>query len=138
VEHARPAPGLLDAIAGAGGIVICPSNPVVSIAPVLAVPGILEAVQAAPCRTVAISPIVGGAPVRGMADKLLPAWGVEVSARGVAGLYADLADGFVLDRADAEQAADVAALGLQALVAQTVMHTPDDAAALAKTALSLL
>jgi LPPG:FO 2-phospho-L-lactate transferase len=138
VEHARPAPGLLDAIAGADGIVICPSNPVVSIAPVLAVPGILEAVQAAPCRTVAISPIVGGAPVRGMADKLLPAWGVEVSARGVAGLYADLADGFVLDRADAEQAADVAALGLQALVAQTVMHTPDDAAALAKTALSLL
>jgi LPPG:FO 2-phospho-L-lactate transferase len=138
VEHARPAPGLLDAIAGAGGIVICPSNPVVSIAPILAVPGILEAVQAAPCRTVAISPIVGGAPVRGMADKLLPAWGVEVSARGVAGLYADLADGFVLDRVDAEQAADVAALGLQALVAQTVMHTPDDAAALAKTALSLL
>jgi LPPG:FO 2-phospho-L-lactate transferase len=138
VEHARPAPGLLDAIAGADGIVICPSNPVVSIAPILAVPGILEAVQAAPCRTVAISPIVGGLPVRGMADKLLPAWGVEVSARGVAGLYADLADGFVLDQVDGEQADDVAALGLQALVAQTVMHTPDDAAALAKTALSLL
>jgi len=138
VEHARPAPGVLDAIAAAEGVVVCPSNPVVSVAPILAVPGILEAVQAAPCRTVAISPIVGGAPVRGMADKLLPAWGVEVSARGVAGLYADLADAFVLDQVDAEQAADVTALGLQAAVAQTVMHTPDDAAALAKTALGLL
>jgi len=138
VEHARPAPGVLDAIAAADGVVVCPSNPVVSVAPILAVPGILEAVQAAPCRTVAISPIVGGAPVRGMADKLLPAWGVEVSARGVAGLYADLADAFVLDQVDAEQAADVTALGLQAAVAQTVMHTPDDAAALAKTALGLL
>ncbi len=138
VEHARPAPGVLDAIAAADGVVVCPSNPVVSVAPILAVPGILEAVQAAPCRTVAISPIVGGAPVRGMADKLLPAWGVEVSARGVAGLYADLADAFVLDQVDAEQAADVTALGLQVAVAQTVMHTPDDAAALAKTALGLL
>jgi len=138
VEHARPAPGVLDAIAAADGIVVCPSNPVVSVAPILAVPGLLEAVQAAPCRTVAISPIVGGAPVRGMADKLLPAWGVEVSARGVAGLYAGLADAFVLDQVDAEQAADVTSLGLQAAVAPTVMHTPDDAAALAKTALSLL
>jgi len=138
VEHARPAPGVLDAVAAADGIVVCPSNPVVSVAPILAVPGLLEAVQAAPCRKVAVSPIVGGAPVRGMADKLLPAWGVEVSARGVAGLYADLADAFVLDQVDAEQAADVTALGLQAAVAQTVMHTPDDAAALAKTALSLL
>jgi LPPG:FO 2-phospho-L-lactate transferase len=138
VEHARPAPGVLDAVAAADGIVVCPSNPVVSVAPILAVPGLLEAVQAAPCRKVAVSPIVGGAPVRGMADKLLPAWGVEVSARGVAGLYADLADAFVLDQVDAEQAADVTALGLQAAVAQTVMHTPDDAAALAKTVLSLL
>ncbi len=138
VEHARPAPGVLDAIAAAEGIVVCPSNPVVSVAPILAVPGILEAVQAAPCRKVAISPIVGGVPVRGMADRLLPAWGVEVSARGVAGLYADLVDAFVLDEVDAGQAADVAALGLRAVVAPTVMHTPDDAAALAKTALSLL
>jgi LPPG:FO 2-phospho-L-lactate transferase len=138
VEHARPAPGVLEAIAAADGVVICPSNPVVSVAPILAVPGILEAVQAAPCRTVAVTPIVGGAPVRGMADKLLPAWGVEVSARGVAGLYAGLADAFVLDQVDAGQAPEVEALGLRAAVAPTIMHTPDDAAALAKTALGLL
>jgi LPPG:FO 2-phospho-L-lactate transferase len=138
VERARPAPGVLDAIAAAQGIIVCPSNPVVSVAPILAVPGIRAAVQAAECRTVAISPIVGGAPVRGMADKLLPAWGIEVSARGVASLYAGLADAFVLDQIDAAEAADVAALGLEAVVAPTLMHTVEDAAALAKVALAAL
>jgi LPPG:FO 2-phospho-L-lactate transferase len=111
---------------------------VVSIAPILAVPGIRDAVAAAPCRVVAVTPIVGGAPVRGMADKLLPAWGAEVSARGVAGLYAGLADVFVLDTVDASQAADVAALGLEPVVAPTLMRTVEDAAALAKAALEAL
>jgi LPPG:FO 2-phospho-L-lactate transferase len=95
-------------------------------------------VQAATCGKVAVTPIVAGAPVRGMADKLLPAWEVEVSARGVAGLYADLVDAFVLDLLDADQADDVTALGLRAVVAPTIMHTVEDAAALAKTALSAL
>jgi LPPG:FO 2-phospho-L-lactate transferase len=138
VERARPAPGVLEAIATASGIVLCPSNPVVSIAPILAVPGVRDAIQAAPCRTVAVTPIVGGAPVRGMADRLLPAWGVEVSARGVAGLYAGLADAFVLDAVDAGQAGDVTALGLEAVVVPTLMRTVEDAAALAKTALATL
>ena len=138
VERARPAPGVLEAIAAAGGIVLCPSNPVVSIAPILAVPGVRAAIQAAPCRVVAVTPIVGGAPVRGMADRLLPAWGVEVSARGVAGLYAGLADAFVLDAVDAGQAGDVAALGLEPVVVPTLMHTVEDAAALAKAALAAL
>jgi len=138
VEDARPAPGVLEAVAEARGIVICPSNPVVSIAPILAVPGIRQAMRAAPCRVVAVTPIVGGAPVRGMADKLLPAWGAEVSARGVAGLYAGLADAFVLDSVDAGQAADVAALGLEPVVAPTLMRTVEDAAALAKAALGAL
>jgi LPPG:FO 2-phospho-L-lactate transferase len=138
VERARPAPGVLEAIAGAEGIVLCPSNPVVSIAPILAVPGIREAVLAAPCRVVAVTPIVGGAPVRGMADKLLPAWGVEVSAAGVAGLYAGLADAFVLDVVDADQAPAVADLGLEPVVVPTVMRTLEDAATLAKAALEAL
>jgi LPPG:FO 2-phospho-L-lactate transferase len=138
VGGARPAPGVLDALAAADGILVCPSNPVVSIAPILAVPGVVEAVQAATCGKVAVTPIVAGAPVRGMADKLLPAWEVEVSARGVAGLYADLVDAFVLDLLDADQAEDVTALGLRAVVAPTIMHTVEDAAALAKTALSAL
>jgi LPPG:FO 2-phospho-L-lactate transferase len=138
VERARPAPGVLEAIAAASGVVLCPSNPVVSIAPILAVPGVRAAIQAAPCRVVAVTPIVGGAPVRGMADRLLPAWGIEVSARGVAGLYAGLADAFVLDAVDAEQAADVAALGLEPVVVPTLMRTVEDAAALAKAALAAL
>jgi LPPG:FO 2-phospho-L-lactate transferase len=138
VERAWAAPGVLEAIAAAGGIVLCPSNPVVSIAPILAVPGVRAAVEAAPCRVVAVTPIVGGAPVRGMADRLLPAWGVEVSARGVAGLYAGLADAFVLDAVDAVQAADVTALGLEAVVVPTLMRTVEDAAALAKAALAAL
>jgi LPPG:FO 2-phospho-L-lactate transferase len=138
IERARPAPGLLGAIAAADGIVLCPSNPVVSIAPILAVPGIRAAIQNAPCRTVAVTPIIGGAPVRGMADKLLPAWGVEVSARGVASLYSGLADAFVLDQVDAAQARDVAELGIEPIVAPTLMHTVEDAAALAKVALDAL
>jgi LPPG:FO 2-phospho-L-lactate transferase len=138
VERARPAPGVLEAIAAASGIVLCPSNPVVSIAPILAVPGIRDAIQAAPCRVVAVTPIVGGAPVRGMADRLLPAWGVEVSARGVAGLYAGLADAFVLDAVDADQASEVTGLGLEAVVVPTLMRTVEDAAALAKAALATL
>jgi LPPG:FO 2-phospho-L-lactate transferase len=138
IERARPAPGLLDAIARAEGIVLCPSNPVVSIAPILAVPGIRAAIQNAACRTVAVTPIIGGAPVRGMADKLLPAWGIEVSARGVASMYSGLADAFVLDQVDAAQAADVAAQGLEPVVAPTLMNSVEDAAALAKVALGAL
>ena len=81
--RAGPAgPGILEALAGAGGILLCPSNPVVSIAPILAVPGIRAAVEAAACRVVAVTPIVGGAPVRGMADKLLPAWGPRCRPAG--------------------------------------------------------
>jgi LPPG:FO 2-phospho-L-lactate transferase len=129
---------VLEAIDAADGILVCPSNPVVSIAPILAVPGVRAAVRAAGCRVVAVTPIVGGAPVRGMADRLLPAWGVEVSARGVAGLYAGLADAFVLDAVDAAQAAEVAALGLEPVVVPTLMRTVEDAAALAKAALEAL
>jgi LPPG:FO 2-phospho-L-lactate transferase len=138
IERARPAPGVLEAIRGAEGIVLCPSNPVVSVAPILAVPGIRSAIQNTACRTVAITPIIGGAPVRGMADKLLPAWGVEVSARGVASLYGGLADAFVLDQVDQAQAGEVAAMGLDAIVAPTLMRTIEDAAALAKVALDAL
>lgn len=137
-ERASPTPGVLDAIAAAQGIVICPSNPVASIAPILAVPGIREAIAAAPCRTVAITPIIAGAPVRGMADKLLPLVGAEVSARGVAGLYAGLINAFVLDTVDEDQAVDVAALGMDAIVAPTLMSSPERAAELAKAALEAL
>ena len=96
-DAAKPAPGVLDALAGADAVLFAPSNPVVSIAPILAVPGLREAVTAARAPVIGISPIIGGAPVRGMADKCLAAVGVECSAAGVGGLYGARAAGGVLD-----------------------------------------
>jgi len=136
-RRARPGPGVLDAIAGAEVILFCPSNPIVSIGPILAVPGIRDALLAAPAPVVAISPIIGGAPVKGPADRLLRGLGHEVSARGVAALYGDLLDGYVLDARDAAQAADVEALGPRTRVVDTLMRSPEIAAELARTALAL-
>jgi LPPG:FO 2-phospho-L-lactate transferase len=135
--RARPAPGVLEAIAGADSILICPSNPVVSIGPILAVAGIRDALRGAPAPVVAVSPIVGGAPVKGPADRLLRGISAEVSARGVAALYRDVARGFVLDVRDAEQADDVAALGLVPRVVDTLMTDLGRAAQLAEAALAL-
>ena len=134
---ATPAPGVLEAIAAARAILVCPSNPVVSIAPILAVPGIRDAVETSPARVAGVSPIVGGAPVKGPAAQLLRGVGAEVSARGVAGLYAPWMDGFVIDARDAEQVADVEALGLRCRAVDSMMVTPEVAAALADTALAL-
>lgn len=134
--HARPAPGVLEAIAGADTVLIAPSNPVVSIGAVLAVPGIAEALAATPAPVVGVSPIVGGAVVRGMADRLLPAWGVEVSASGVALHYREFLDGWVLDTRDADQCETVRAAGLACVATDTIMDDPDVAAALARTCLT--
>jgi LPPG:FO 2-phospho-L-lactate transferase len=97
LDDARPAPGVAEAIAGADVLLVAPSNPVVSIGTILAVPGIREAIAAARARVVGVSPIVGGKPVRGMADVCLPAIGVEVSAEGVGRHYGARRDGGVLD-----------------------------------------
>lgn len=137
-ERARPGPGVLDAIASAEAVLLAPSNPVVSIGTILAVPGIREAVRDTPAPVVGISPIVGGAPVRGMADKLMPAVGVEVSALGAATLYRDLLDAWVIDLVDAGLADRIAAeLDVRVEVAQTMMNGVEDAAALAKVAMEL-
>ncbi|MDH5307518.1 MAG: 2-phospho-L-lactate transferase [Myxococcales bacterium] len=134
---AAAAPGVLEAIAAARVILLCPSNPVVSIGPILAVQGVREALRAARAPRVAVSPIVGGVPVKGPADRLLRGLGIEVSARGVARLYADLLDGFVLDQRDAAQAAEIEALGMRVCAVDTLMRTPDLGTALARTALAL-
>ncbi|HWB72930.1 MAG TPA: 2-phospho-L-lactate transferase [Egibacteraceae bacterium] len=134
-DAARPAPGVLGAIATAGAVVLCPSNPVVSIGTILAVPGIRRALRDVP--VVGVSPIVGGQVVRGMADRLLPAVGVAVSADGVAELYADFLDGWVLDTADAGLAPRVAGRGVRTRVTDTLMRSPAVAEALARTALEL-
>ena len=136
-ERARPGPGVVRAIGAADVVLVCPSNPVVSIGPILAVPGIRAALEAARAPIVAVSPIVGGAPIKGPAAQLLRGIGVEVSARGVAAFYRDWIDGFVLDRRDAEQARDVEALGLRACVTDTVMRNGDAAASLARETLAL-
>jgi LPPG:FO 2-phospho-L-lactate transferase len=101
-DDAKPAPGVLEAIAEADVVLLPPSNPVVSIGPILAVPGIRDALTAAPAPVVGVSPIIGGAPVRGMADACLAAIGVETSAAAVAQLYEGLIDGWLVDTSDAD------------------------------------
>ncbi len=135
-ETARPAPGVLDAVQAAGVVVICPSNPIVSIGPLLAVPGVREAVVARRERTVAVSPIVAGAALKGPADRLLAELGHEVSVVGVARLYAPLAATLVVDHADAALAPAVEAVGMRCVVTPTVMRGPAEAAALAKAVLA--
>jgi LPPG:FO 2-phospho-L-lactate transferase len=135
--RARPGPGVLDAIAGAEGVILCPSNPVVSIGPILALPGVRDALRRSAAPVVAISPIIGGAPVKGPADRLLRGIGAEVSARGVAALYRDVARGFVLDERDLEDEDDVAALGLVPSVVDTLMTDASRAARLAEATLEL-
>jgi LPPG:FO 2-phospho-L-lactate transferase len=136
-EAAKPGPGVLEAIAEADTILFCPSNPVVSIGPILTVPGVRMAVRAAKAPVVAISPIIGGAPVKGPADRLLRGIGVEVSALGVAKLYADVVRGYLLDECDAALAPDVEKLGMRTRVLDTLMRTPEIATALAREALDL-
>jgi LPPG:FO 2-phospho-L-lactate transferase len=136
-ETARPAPGVLEAIGSSEVVVICPSNPIASIDPILAVAGIRPALQARRQRTVAISPIVGGAPLRGMADKLLPVAGEEVTALGVARHYARLAGSFVIDEVDRELVGSVEGLGYRVAATDTIMVDDDAAARLARVALDL-
>ncbi|HEY8154981.1 MAG TPA: 2-phospho-L-lactate transferase [Myxococcota bacterium] len=136
-RRAKPAPGVLESLRAASAILLCPSNPVVSIGPILAVPGIREALRASGAPVVAVSPIVGGAPIKGPADRLLRGLGIEVSARGVAELYRDVVQGFVLDLRDAALEQDVRALGLRTLVTDTIMRDDAHAARLAQAALTL-
>ncbi len=123
-EAASPAPGVLEALAAADHVVIAPSNPFVSIDPILAVPGIRAAVAARHADAVAVSPIVGGRALRGPLAEMLSGLGHEPSALGVARLYAELVSTFVVDLADAELVPAIEALGLQAVVVPTVMVDP--------------
>jgi len=135
-DEARPAPGVLEAIASADQVVICPSNPIVSIGPVLAVPGIEDAVADRRDDVVAVSPIVAGAALRGPADTLLRDLGHQASVVGVARLYAPLAATLVIDEADAHLADAVEAEGVRAVVTPSVMTGRAEAAALARAVLA--
>ena len=136
VEAARAPAALGAALAGAEAIIFCPSNPLVSIGPILAVPGVRDLLRDSPAPRVAVSPIVGGKALRGPADQMLATLGHEVSALGVARLYAGLIDGMIIDSLDAGLAPPIAALGLQVEVTNTIMQDDSDRQALAETALA--
>jgi LPPG:FO 2-phospho-L-lactate transferase len=130
--RARPSPGFAAALARARLLVFCPSNPFLSIAPVLALPGVRDAIRDFTGLRVAVSPIVGGQALRGPAAKMLSELGHEVSSVGVARLYRALCDAFVLDTADQGLAAEVEGLGVQAHVTATVMDTEAQKVSLAR------
>ncbi|WP_432064386.1 2-phospho-L-lactate transferase [Streptomyces sp. C10-9-1] len=137
-DEAKPAPGVLQALAEADVILLPPSNPVVSIGTILAVPGIREAVASAAAPVVGLSPIVGGAPVRGMADKVLAAVGVESTAAAVARHYgAGLLDGWLVDTADTASAPEVEEAGIRCLAVPLMMTDTGATAAMARAALAL-
>ena len=139
VETAEPAPGVLEAIERAKGIIICPSNPVVSIGTILALRGVREALREAKAPVIAISPIIGGAPVKGPADKLMRGIGVEVSAYGVANLYRDFLDYIIIDKVDKGLKERIEQeLGIRVVIANTLMRTLEDKVRLARLAVSLI
>ncbi|MFD9816512.1 2-phospho-L-lactate transferase [Streptomyces sp. NPDC059080] len=148
-EQSVPAPGVLEAIAAADVVLFPPSNPVVSVGTILAVPGIRDAVATADAPVIGLSPLVGGAPVRGMADKVLAAVGVEATAAAVARHYgakgraaaddgpAGLLDGWLVDEVDAAAVADVEAAGIRCRAVPLMMTDLDATAAMARAALTL-
>jgi LPPG:FO 2-phospho-L-lactate transferase len=135
---ARPGPGVLDAIAEADAVVICPSNPVASIGPILAVPGVRPAVERRRERVIGISGIVRGAPLAGMADRLMPVAGVEVTAAGAAEFYGDLLGAWVIDEGDRSLAARIGSTGIRVAVTDTIMTDDAAARALARVALDAI
>ncbi len=138
-DRARPAPGVVEAMRTADAVVICPSNPVASIAPILAIPAVSEALRDARERAVGVSPIVGGAPLRGMADRLMAATGLAVTAHGAAAAYRGLLAAWVIDEQDAHLAAAIEAdLGLRVGVTDTIMSDDRAAERLARAALELV
>jgi LPPG:FO 2-phospho-L-lactate transferase len=135
IEDAKPSAEVLAAISGADTIIFCPSNPVVSVGPILAVPGMREALTSSRAPKVAVSPIVGGRALKGPADKMLLSLGHEVSASGVAAMYSGLVDGMVVDSVDEEERAGIEDIGMRVLVTNSVMRDARDRARLARETL---
>lgn len=135
LNNAEPAEGVLDSIANSELVVLCPSNPIVSIGTILAVRGVKNALRKTHARKVAISPIVAGSPIKGPADRLLKGLGCEVSAFAVAKLYSEFLDTFVIDTADCQSKTRIEELGIEVKVTNTIMLSLQDKIALAKTVL---
>lgn len=138
VDHAEPCQEALNAILEASGIIICPSNPIVSIGTILSVNGLRDALRTTEAKVIAISPILAGTVVKGPAEKLMRGLGMEVSAFSVANLYKDFLDVFILDTIDKDLKERIETLGVQAVVADTLMKTIEDKIRLAEVVLSCL
>lgn len=138
IEHARPHPDVLTRIGQAEAIIICPSNPVISIGPILAVAGVRQAIEASNVPVIAISPIIQGATLKGPADKMLAGLGFEVSARGVVQYYQHLLSAFIIDTLDIRLQPAIAALGVSVKSTNTIMRTLSDKQALAQFTLDVL
>jgi LPPG:FO 2-phospho-L-lactate transferase len=138
MAEARPAPGVLQALAEARVVLLCPSNPLVSLGTILTVPGVRQALRASRARRLAVSPIVAGGTIKGPADRMMRGLGWEVSAFGVAQAYADLLDVMVIDQADRALAARIRGLSLEVVVTDTIMRDAEAKAALARTCLAAL
>ncbi len=141
-DDSKPAPGTIEAIVDAEVLIVAPSNPVVSVGTILSVPGIAEAVRGTAAKVVGVSPIIGGAPVRGMADKLLPAIGVEVTASAVATHYGarqggGLLDGWLVDDCDSDSVPVLEKLGMTARAAPLYMRDRETTQAVARSTLTL-
>ncbi|MGQ9468770.1 MAG: 2-phospho-L-lactate transferase [Nitrososphaerales archaeon] len=145
IEEARPAPGVINSIREARGIIICPSNPVVSISTILSVPEVRENLRATKAKIVGISPLIAGAPVKGPADKLMSSMAAqlciekeEVSAYGVAKMYRDFLDAFIIDSLDANLKEKIEALGIKVIITDTIMRGLKEKVGLAKVALNAI
>lgn len=136
VEEARISPAVSEALAEAELVVFCPSNPIVSLGPILAVPGMVEALSASTAPKVAVSPIVGGKALKGPADKMMASLGHEVSVTGVARIYEGILDGMVADRADLDEEKGVVASGMSPLFTDAVMRDEGDRGRLAREVLA--
>jgi LPPG:FO 2-phospho-L-lactate transferase len=138
VDRAKPAPGVVETIRTADAVIIAPSNPLISIGPILAVPGIGSALHEARARAIAVCPLVGGKSLKGPSDKMMLELGYNVSAFGVAQLYRDICSTFIIDATDADQRAGIEALGMKAVVLPTIMRSTEDRENLARAILRLV
>jgi LPPG:FO 2-phospho-L-lactate transferase len=137
IEEARPAPGVVESIERARGIILCPSNPLISIGPILAVHRVREALRRRRDSAVAVCPIVGGKSLKGPSDKMLVQLGFDASCYGVARIYQDICATFVIDSSDAAERSRIEGLGMRVVIHPTVMRTIEDKICLAKNVLRL-
>jgi LPPG:FO 2-phospho-L-lactate transferase len=137
IERAQPAPGVIDALERADAIILCPSNPLISIGPTLAVGGIREALRKRRGDVVAVCPIIGGKSLKGPSDRMLLQLGFEASCVGVARMYQDICGTFVIDSVDAPEGRQIEALGMRVVACPTVMRTFEDKCRLAEEVLQI-